>query len=245
MVGRGGLEPPTSAVIGPERCTSESGRPSVRRGVIRPGKTKTVSDRHPFDAVMIFRLAGIAVVTLICGCGTAQTSTAATPSSVASEPRTASPTTSASPDSAFATYSMNRITFRYPVSWRLVPPPQGGSIIWLYSADYKDDGGVEIQTIRQGSRIDISQTDIPQKDVTADNYATKYPSGAADGTVVVINGRKAFQDRQAMPPWFDATDTVVFRDDGTRVEVRISYPSGQPTSHVQDYDQLLASLVIQ
>ena len=33
--GRGGLEPPTSAVIGPERCASESGRPSVRRGVIR------------------------------------------------------------------------------------------------------------------------------------------------------------------------------------------------------------------
>jgi hypothetical protein len=29
MVGRGGLEPPASAVIGPERSASGSGRPSV------------------------------------------------------------------------------------------------------------------------------------------------------------------------------------------------------------------------
>jgi len=35
-VGRGGLEPPTSAVIGPQRCAYESGRPSVRRGVMWP-----------------------------------------------------------------------------------------------------------------------------------------------------------------------------------------------------------------
>jgi ribosomal protein S18 acetylase RimI-like enzyme len=35
VVGRGGLEPPASAVIGPERCACKSGRPSVRRGVIR------------------------------------------------------------------------------------------------------------------------------------------------------------------------------------------------------------------
>jgi hypothetical protein len=32
VVGRGGLEPPTSAVIGVERCASESERPSVRCG---------------------------------------------------------------------------------------------------------------------------------------------------------------------------------------------------------------------
>jgi hypothetical protein len=31
-VGRGGLEPPTYAVIGPERCAIESGRLSIRRG---------------------------------------------------------------------------------------------------------------------------------------------------------------------------------------------------------------------
>jgi hypothetical protein len=34
VVGRGGLEPPTSAVTGPKRCTNESGGPSVRRGVM-------------------------------------------------------------------------------------------------------------------------------------------------------------------------------------------------------------------
>jgi hypothetical protein len=36
MVGRGGLEPPGSAVVGPERCASRVRGPSVRRGVIRP-----------------------------------------------------------------------------------------------------------------------------------------------------------------------------------------------------------------
>jgi hypothetical protein len=35
VVGRDGLEPSTSAVIGPERCAYESGRSSVTRGVIR------------------------------------------------------------------------------------------------------------------------------------------------------------------------------------------------------------------
>jgi hypothetical protein len=36
-VGRVGLEPPISAVIGPERCASERERPSVRRDVLWPG----------------------------------------------------------------------------------------------------------------------------------------------------------------------------------------------------------------
>ena len=34
MVGRGGLEPPTSAVIRHERCGARSGGPSVRQGVM-------------------------------------------------------------------------------------------------------------------------------------------------------------------------------------------------------------------
>ena len=36
LVGRRGLEPPASAVIGSERCATRSKRPSVTRGVIRP-----------------------------------------------------------------------------------------------------------------------------------------------------------------------------------------------------------------
>jgi hypothetical protein len=43
VVGRGGLEPPTSAVIGPERCASRVETPSVRRGVIRPGQRCSAS----------------------------------------------------------------------------------------------------------------------------------------------------------------------------------------------------------
>ena len=34
MVGRGGLEPPTSALIGHERCAYESGRPHGKCGVL-------------------------------------------------------------------------------------------------------------------------------------------------------------------------------------------------------------------
>ena len=35
VVGRGGLEPPTSAVLGPERSTTESGAANETGGVIR------------------------------------------------------------------------------------------------------------------------------------------------------------------------------------------------------------------
>ena len=35
-MGRGGLEPPTSAVLGPERSTTETGTPYETAGVIRP-----------------------------------------------------------------------------------------------------------------------------------------------------------------------------------------------------------------
>jgi hypothetical protein len=45
-VGRGGLEPPTSAVIGPERWASKSGRPSVRRGVIRRDRNRVALQPH-------------------------------------------------------------------------------------------------------------------------------------------------------------------------------------------------------
>jgi site-specific DNA recombinase len=49
MVGRGGLEPPVSAVIRTERCASRSGRPSVRRGryVARVGGIVGSSRQRP------------------------------------------------------------------------------------------------------------------------------------------------------------------------------------------------------
>src|SRR5438094_4217231 len=45
VVGRGGLEPPASAVIGPERCRFQSGRSTVRRGVMWPGRNAAPSCR--------------------------------------------------------------------------------------------------------------------------------------------------------------------------------------------------------
>jgi site-specific DNA recombinase len=45
MVGRGGLEPPTSAVIRPERCASGVEGPSVRRGVLRRGLLPRIRGR--------------------------------------------------------------------------------------------------------------------------------------------------------------------------------------------------------
>jgi hypothetical protein len=144
-------------------------------------------------------------------------------------------------------YSMNRITFRYPASWRLLSP-SASSLIFLYSPDFKDDGGIQIQKIQQGARITISQTDLPQKDLTAENYGSNgllYQPDATDGKVVVINGRRAFQFRQPGPRWFDSTVTIFFRDDGTRVEVAMEYPSGHPAAQVAEYDQLLASLAYQ
>ena len=193
----------------------------------------------------------LALVILLAACGRpsapqAQTSPGQSPTAIVTGSPSASPTPSPPSESTPASYSMNRITFRYSISWRLQPPPPGGSIIWLYSPDYKDNGGMEIQTIQQGARIDFGQTDIPQKDVTAHNYGSNsilYPSNATNGTVIVVSGRNAFQYRQANPPWFDSTDTVFFRDDGTRVEVRISFPNEQPATHALDYQQILESLV--
>ncbi len=163
------------------------------------------------------------------------------PASIPTPTDQACPSQSPSPNSGFATYSFNRITFQYPASWRLQPPYPGGPT--LYSTDYKDSGGAEIQTIQQGARMTFSQTDLPRKDITADNYPTSYRSGYLGGHVVVINCRKAFQLRQSNAPWWESTSTIFFRDDGTEVGVGIDYPSGMPTTHAGEYGQLLSSLV--
>ena len=152
---------------------------------------------------------------------------------------------SPSPNSGFATYSINRITFQYPTSWRLQPAYPGGSIFWLYSPDYKDSGGAEIQTVQQGARLVFSQTDLPRMDVTADNYPTSNLAGYLSGKVIVINCRKAFQVHQSNAPWWDSTSTVFFRDDGTEVEVDIDYPIGMPATNAAEYGRLLSSLVYQ
>jgi hypothetical protein len=125
--------------------------------------------------------------------------------------------------------------------------PAGSSPI-LLSPDYKDDGGKAIWTIQSGARILVSQTDIPQAGVTVDNYASNVPllpSGAAGQRIVVIGGRKTFQYELQNFPWFDSTNTVFFRDDGTRVSVTISYPSGRGPTRAAEYAQILASLVIE
>ena len=213
--------------------------------------SETPLSRRPFYVAAVIQGTGLACVVLICACGSAQTSSVALPTPVASQTVSPSPVTSAStctsesstPPTGFATYSINRISFQYPTSWRLQPPYQGGPIFWLYSPDYKDSGGAEIQTIQQGGRLVFSQTDVPQTGVTADNYPTSNRAGYKDGSVVVINCRRAFQLRQGNPPWWDTTSTVFFRDDGTQVEVAMNYPSGQPAPHFQEYEQLLASLV--
>ena len=149
----------------------------------------------------------------------------------------------------FATYSKDRISFRYPIRWRLTTLPDG-SINSLLSPDYHDSGGVGITTIQQGGVIGVGQTDIPQPEVTADNYASNpilFPAGtgATDAGVVVINGHKAFQYKTRRPPWWDSTETIFFRVDGTRVDVGISYPTGQDDPHAQEYEQVLASVVIE
>src|SRR6266851_3711630 len=45
----GGLEPPTSALVGPKRCAAESGRPSVGRGVTWPGPPGGRGDHLSLD----------------------------------------------------------------------------------------------------------------------------------------------------------------------------------------------------
>jgi hypothetical protein len=196
----------------------------------------------------------LASLVIVSACGPATTGTSqASPSQNASPSLASTPTStdqacppqSPSPNSAFATYSFNRITFQYPPSWRLQPPYSGGSIFWLYSPDYKDSGGAEIQAIQQGARMVFSQTDLPRRDITADNYPTSNRSGYISGTVVVINCRKAFQLRQSNAPRWDSSSTIFFRDDGTEVEIALDYPSGQPETHVEEYRQLLSSLVYQ
>ena len=192
---------------------------------------------------------GIAFAVVLIGvAGACSNSSNETLPSAASQPRLTSPTASPSANGSYITESKDRIRFRYPSTWRLQTTGPGGSIIWIYSADYKDDGGMQIQTIQHGARIVIGQTDIPQQGVTAENYgsnATLFPFNATDGKVIVINGRNDFQYRQPMAPWFDSVETVFFRDDGTRVTVDISYPSGQDDSLAADYAQLLASVSIE
>ena len=198
-------------------------------------------------------MAALASLVIISACGpatsgTSQTSPIASASSSVWTPTPTDqgcPSQSASPNSGFAIYTFNRITFHYPTSWQVQPPYSSGSIFWLYSPDYKDSGGAEIQTIQQGARMVFSQTDLPRKDITAENYPTSNRAGYLSGKVVVINCRNAFQLRQSNAPWWDSSSTIFFRDDGTEVQVAIDYPSGQPETHAAEYGQLLSSLVYQ
>jgi hypothetical protein len=200
--------------------------------------------RHGYNQFV----AALASLVIVSACGQATSGTnQASPSPTASPTPVSTPTPSDQacpsqsppPNSGFATYSFNRITIQYPPSWRLQPPYSGGSIFWLYSPDYKDSGGAEIQTIQLGARMVFSQTDLPRKDITADNYPTSNRAGYVDGKVVVLSCRKAFQLRQANPPWFDSSSTVLFRDDGTEVEAQLMYPSGHPAPHASEYASCL------
>jgi hypothetical protein len=96
-VGRGGLEPPTSAVIGPERGAYESGRPSVGRGVIRREPGAPYRTIRPYRSgnmrQSILPFLGALLLVATSACGSASSTVKVSPAqSASSTPTSESPT---------------------------------------------------------------------------------------------------------------------------------------------------------
>jgi hypothetical protein len=130
LVGRGGLEPPASAVISPERCASRVGTPSIRRGVIRRGKLQPAYLSSPRPRSTISRLApmtgmrqllAILTILILVACGRPPAA------SVSTAPAASSRTTSPSPSTvAFGPCQLPVLLSASPgqIGWLALPGGQ-------------------------------------------------------------------------------------------------------------------------
>jgi hypothetical protein len=145
------------------------------------------------------------------------------------------------------TFSKYGYSFKYPKDWVLVD--NGNDNPRLTSPNYKDNaagGNQGTSTILSGESFGVTQTSVPQTDVTADNYLTNpvlFPAVTGrTGKVVSINGAKTVQI-VTIQNEYDSTQNVFFRKDGTRVTVGIGYAHGTKPD-TQTYNALLKTVKV-
>jgi prepilin-type N-terminal cleavage/methylation domain-containing protein len=147
----------------------------------------------------------------------------------------------------YSTYDKGGIRFEYPEDWKIDGTTSFASI---QSPDFTREG-LQVMKINSGAFIEASQTDIPQKDRTADNFQTwgdQYVGDTKNAKVSTINGKKVVQfdaqHRNGDYTW-DATTTIFFRSNGTRVEVRFGYKVGDKQAHNATYQHVLETMKIE
>lgn len=147
----------------------------------------------------------------------------------------------------YQTYNKSSISFEYPEDWKLDGTTSFASI---QSPDFSREG-LQVMKITGGAFIEASQADIPQKDQTADNFQSwgdQYVGDTKNAKTLTINGKKVIQfdaqHRYGDYTW-DATTTIFFRSNGTRVNARFGYKVGDKQTHNQTYQHLLETIKIE
>ena len=143
------------------------------------------------------------------------------------------------------TFTKYGYEFRYPSNWKMRDASDNSP--GVSSPDYVESGGQNNMKIDRGAQIYLTQTDIAQLNVTADNYLLNtnlYIVGThKNGRITQINGTKIVQYEQPSTG-YDYTNTVFFRKNGTRVTVHNIYPKDS-YPYKAEYDALLNTVKIE
>ncbi len=137
------------------------------------------------------------------------------------------------PTASWTSFSKNSLEFKYPSDWKL----DEQTVLRLTSSDFESTG-VQKETVSSGALLTVSQTDIPQKNITADNYQKSSSAlGGSNFKTLTISGNKVVQYTNN-----ELTTTVFFRSNGTRIQVDITYAAKDSEASLNTYDLLLATV---
>lgn len=165
-------------------------------------------------------------------------STTPTIAPVAQTTQTTTPvaSTTVDPYTGWKTYSKNGYEFKYPSDWVLV---DGQSFGTVNSPDFKSTG-LQSRTVTSGITVYFDKTDIPQTNITADNYqsSTLYSTSYSNFEKKTINNTSVVQ--------YHINDsiirTVFFRNDGIRIGARTEFATVNKDANLKTYDLILASV---
>lgn len=147
----------------------------------------------------------------------------------------------------YKTYENSSVRFEYPEDWKI---DNTTSFTSIQSPDFSKEG-TQVMKINNGAFIEVSTTEIPQKDRTADNFQSwgdQYFGDTRNAKSVIVSGKKVIQFdaqyRNGDYTW-DAATTIFFRGDGIRAEVRYGYKEGNKLAHNATYQHVLETMKIE
>jgi prepilin-type N-terminal cleavage/methylation domain-containing protein len=147
----------------------------------------------------------------------------------------------------YSIYDKNGVRFEYPLDWKV---DNSTNSALIQSPDYSKEG-LQAMKINSGAFVEVSQTDIPQKAYTADNFQDwgyQYYGDTKNAKVITVNAQKVVQfeaqHRNGNYGW-DSTTTIFFKSDGTKIEVRFGYKVGDRQTHNATYQHVLETINVE